>query len=334
METVACELCGSDRSHVILRQGDLTHSVSRDLFTVVRCEDCRICYLNPRPTAAEIGRYYPGEYFAPLPPRSRTDAERALKRFSGRIKRWIMEDFYGYPTSKKMGLGRWLRKLVLWPEKVRRLLRGRDILPWIGAGRVLDVGCGPGGNLATLQEQGWEVYGVEMSPAAVAQARVRVGDRIYAGTLETAPFADGFFDVVLFSHSLEHLFSPVDALTRARRLLRPEGLLVIAVPNAGSLEAKLFGPCWFPWQLPRHLYHFEQETLKRLLKRAGFRVVRFRTGVGTLFFMASLDQVWEQRFNRQPPMRKAIEKLLARPLCLAAGHLGHGTEMTVYAVKS
>jgi ubiquinone/menaquinone biosynthesis C-methylase UbiE len=69
----------------------------------------------------------------------------------------------------------------------------------------------------------YDVYGVEMSELAVAQARERVGDRIHLGTLETTPFNDESFDVILFSHCLEHLFSPSDALGRVRRLLKPEG---------------------------------------------------------------------------------------------------------------
>jgi SAM-dependent methyltransferase len=244
-----------------------------------------------------------------------------------------MEDFYGYPAPTSPGLLRSLRKVVFWPEKVRRVFRGREILPWRGQGRLLDVGCGPGGNLAMFQEQGWDVYGVEMSPAAVARARDRVGDRIHAGTLETAPFAEESFDVILFSHSLEHLFSPADTLAHARRLLKPEGMIVVTVPNAGSLETWVFGRWWVPWDPPRHLYHFVPGTLGRLLERCGFRVTRLRTGVGSLFFMASLERVWEHRWNRRLPARRFIEKLVARPFCLAAGHLGYGTEITVHAVK-
>jgi len=334
VETVACELCGSGRSYVVLRQRDLLLGVSNEEFTVVRCAVCGLRYLNPRPTREEIGLYYPEQYFPPSSPKERTGFEQAVKRFSGRVKQWIMEDFYGYPAAAPPGPLRRFRKVLLWPEKARRVFRGRDILPWMGQGRLLDVGCGPGGNLKTFLEHGWDVYGVEMSEVAVAQARERVGDRIHLGTLETAPFKDESFDVILFSHSLEHLFSPFDALGRVRRLLKPDGMIVIAVPNADSLEARLFGRWWFAWDPPRHLYHFEKATLNRLLERAGFRVVRLRTAVGSLFFMASLERVWTHRLGCSLPARKLIEKLIARPFCLAAGHLGYGTEITVYAVKA
>ena len=189
-------------------------------------------------------------------------------------------------------------------------------------------------NLETFQEHGWDVYGVEMSEVAVAQARERVGDCIHVGTLERAPFKDESFDVILFSHSLEHLFSPFDALGRVRRLLKPDGMIVIAVPNADSLEARLLSQSWFPCDPPRHLYHFGKAALTRLLERAGFRVVGLRTGVGSLFFMDSLERVCKPKCGVLLPGKRLIEKLIARPLCLIAGHLGYGTDITVCAVKA
>jgi SAM-dependent methyltransferase len=334
LETVACNLCEGRRSEQVLRQRDLLHGVSPDEFAVVRCLDCGLLYLNPRPTPAEISRYYPEQYFVQASPKTRTEVERVAKRFSGRITRWIGEDYYGYPSPTHHGVWRSIRKALLWPEKLRRVFCGRHIMPWVGQGRVLDVGCGTGGNLVTLQQQGWDVHGIEMSGTAVALARERVGDRIHHGTLETAPYADESFDVIFMSHSLEHMFSPVATLERLRGLLRPAGMLVIAVPNVGSLEAKLFGKWWVPWDPPRHLYHFEKETLRKVLERAKFKVSQMRTAVGTMFFMVSLERAWIQSGRKATlPARRLIEKLIAKPFCLVAGHLGYGTELTVHAVK-
>jgi SAM-dependent methyltransferase len=333
METVSCDLCGSCRAREVLRQGDLLHEISREIFTVVRCMDCGLGYLNPRPTAEEIGRYYPDQYFAPAEPGRKTGIEKSVKRFSRRVKRWIMEDFYGYPGAGRGSAWRILRKGILWPEQLRRRWVGRDLMPWIGGGRLLDVGCGPGGNLKVFQDQGWDVYGVEFSQAAAAQARARVGDRIHEGELETAPYEDETFDVIFLSHSLEHFLSPSRALMRIHRLLAPQGRLVIAVPNADSLEARLFGAAWVPWDPPRHLYHFTPATLRRLLEKCAFRAIRLRTGVGSHFFMVSLERQWRLRFGRPLPFKRLIEKLIARPFCLVAGHLGYGTELKVYAIK-
>jgi len=291
-------------------------------------------YLNPRPTLDEIARYYPDQYFTPAAPKSRTELEKQAKRFSRRVKQWIMEDFYGYPMVGSRRPWHTFRKALLWPEYLRRLWRGRDIIPWGGAGRLLDVGCGPGGNLAVFQEQGWDVYGIDFTPEAVQQARARVGDRIHAGTLETAPYKDGTFDVIFLSHSFEHFFSPSQALIRLRQLLAPKGRLVITVPNSASLEAGLFGPAWTPWELPRHLYHFSPVTIRHVLEKAGFRVAQLKTSVASHFFMVSLDRAWNKRFHRGLPMYRSIEKWGVSLLCRFTGHLGYGPEIMVHAVKA
>lgn len=128
METVACELCGSDRPRVFLRQRDLTHGVSDEEFTVVRRGVCGFLYLNPRPGLADMGPY-PTQYFSDLPPRSRTALEQSAKRVSQRIKRSIMKDYYGYSATATPSRWRRFRKVLLWPAKVHRIFRGREGSP-------------------------------------------------------------------------------------------------------------------------------------------------------------------------------------------------------------
>lgn len=310
-----------------MRQRDLTHGVSDEEFSIVQCAACRLLFLNPRPMPSEMGKFYPPQYFAPSAP----------PRKVSRIKQWVMEDFYSYPTASLPGFWRQVRKGLLWPAMILRLVRGREILPWIGQGRLLDVGCGPGRNMTAFKDQGWDVYGLDASDAAVTSAREQFGDRVSLGNLDSVRYQPRSFDVVLFSHSLEHMYDPLSMLKEAWRILTDQGRLVITLPNIGSLEARLFGRWWFPWELPRHLYHFDKATLARLLEQAGFRVVRLRTGVGSLFFMASLERVWAHKYTRPLPSRllwKLIERFVARPICLIAGHAGYGTEITVYAAKA
>ncbi|MEW6544057.1 MAG: class I SAM-dependent methyltransferase [Nitrospirota bacterium] len=323
MEGVVCELCGADQASVAFRQKDLLHRVSDEEFTVVRCGQCGFLYLNPRPTESEISRYYPSQYFGqPSPPRP----------FS-RVKRWIMEDFYGYPSIDPGG-PHWLRKLMLWPEMARRTITGRGLLPWVGQGRLLDVGCGHGVNAAMLAQQGWQVSGLDLGPEIVEQARTLLGDRVQVGDLLTVRYPDRSFDLVLMSHSLEHMYHLDRVLAEAKRILDDRGLLVIAVPNADSLEARLFGRWWVNWDPPRHLYHFTKRTLTRLLEHAGFSVTRIRTGVTPAHFMSSLERAWTHGFRRGLPGKRLIERFLVRPLCLAIGNAGYGTELIVHAAKA
>jgi SAM-dependent methyltransferase len=333
MELVLCDLCQSDQYEVVTRQHDLLLEVTHDEFTVVKCHRCDLVYLNPRPSRDLLVSYYPMVYYPPVQVKARPQLQQQAKKFSARIKRWVLEEYYGYPSASPVGRSRVLRRILLWPDKTLRELRGRQPLPWRGEGKVLDIGCGTGGNLKTLQDQGWEPYGIEISDAAAAHARELVAGTIHAGTLESAPFPPKTFDLILMSHSLEHLPSPADALRRVNQFLKDDGLLVVSVPNVNSLEYKLFGRWWFQLDTPRHFYHFDKRSLSAYLIKTGFRLTRFQTGVRTIFLMASLDRFWKHRFRKDVPLRKLIDRLVARPISLVAGYLDYGTEITIYAVK-
>jgi SAM-dependent methyltransferase len=117
------------------------------------------------------------------------------------------------------------------------------------------------------------VWGLEVSAPIAAEARRRLGDdRIHVGTLEDAPYAAGQFDLVTFWDVVEHLPDPVDALRRARRLLKPGGLLLIETQNVESRFARLMGRRWQHFKQAEHLWHFSPTTATRLLEAGGFRV--------------------------------------------------------------
>ncbi|MEO5865272.1 MAG: class I SAM-dependent methyltransferase [Nitrospiraceae bacterium] len=333
MESVVCDLCHSDQSEVVTRQRDLLLEVTNHEFTIVKCSRCGLIYLNPRPSKDLLGSYYPTVYYPPVQAKARPQFQQQAKKFSAQMKRWVLEDYYGYPPTASVGWPRIVRRILLWPDKTLRELKGRHPLPWRGEGKVLDVGCGAGGNLKALQDQGWEPSGIEISEVAAAHAREIVTGNIHTGTLESAPFSPQSFDLILMSHSLEHLPSPVDALRQVHRLLKDNGLLIVSVPNVNSLEFKLFGPWWFHLDPPRHIYHFDRHSLSGIMAQAGFWLTRVRTGVTGIFFMASVDRFWKHRFQKDVPFRKLIDLLIARPVSLIAGHLGYGTEITAYAVK-
>lgn len=140
-------------------------------------------------------------------------------------------------------------------------------------GRILDVGCGLGLFLLTLDTARWERYGLEVMPAAYQEAVRRLGaGRVRQAEITSAGFPPQHFDVVTFWDVLEHLPNPVAALQEAFRLLRPGGLTLLRLPNFASYLARHFGEDWYELALPYHLYHFTPATLTRLLVAAGFRV--------------------------------------------------------------
>jgi ubiquinone/menaquinone biosynthesis C-methylase UbiE len=136
---------------------------------------------------------------------------------------------------------------------------------------LLDVGAYTGVFVEIAAQHGWDAWGVEPSRWAVEQARAR-GLQIVQGTLETADLPEAHFDVVTMWDVIEHLTDPREALQRARRLLKPNGLLVVHTIDIESLFARLMGPRW-PWLMEMHLYYFSRRTLQTMLEKCGFRVL-------------------------------------------------------------
>ena len=332
METVTCILCGSTggRTRVVPYTGECNADAKNQTFTLITCY-CGFTYLNPRPTREEIKAYYPSEYYPPAELSSRTPVDRFFKRLSKTMKRGIREEFYGYPGASRSWVTRLLRRMVLYPEYWHLRFVGRDILPFKGQGRLLDVGCGPGRLLQELRGQGWDVHGVDFSSVAVSRAQ-SVGLNVKEGDLLTACFESDFFDVVIFSHSLEHVYDPVATLSEARRILKPGGWVLLYLPNVGSAEVALFGELWVAWDTPRHLFHFDKGSSARVLEMAGFLAAKAKTSTSKSSFLGSADRYFQDVVKSQRKHGSFLRHA-AGVGCLVLGHLGYGGELKVVAEK-
>jgi SAM-dependent methyltransferase len=133
------------------------------------------------------------------------------------------------------------------------------------SGPLLDVGSGDGVLLRALRAHGREAVGLE---------RTADSDGVLAHEITEFEDRMGGWAGVIFWHSLEHLHDPAAALDRAAALLAPGGVLVIAVPNLGSWQARCFGGRWFHLDLPRHLLHLPASTLRAGVEARGFRIER------------------------------------------------------------
>jgi SAM-dependent methyltransferase len=136
---------------------------------------------------------------------------------------------------------------------------------------LLDVGCGEGTFLRAARKQGWNVCGTELASAVDPYADLE----IFPGLDQVLrKFGTASFDAITMWHSLEHLRDPRSALRSAYELLKPSGTLLLAVPDAGGLQARVFRRQWLHLDVPRHLFHFGKRSLLRLLEDSGFRVER------------------------------------------------------------
>lgn len=144
----------------------------------------------------------------------------------------------------------------------RRLRLVRQALPG-SPGRLLDIGCGDGSFLVAARAVGWQVAGTELNPAPARAAGLDVREAVeeYGGAAQ--------FDCITMWHTLEHMRDIPSMLAQVAGLLKPEGRLIVAVPDFGGLQARLFGPAWLHADVPRHLYHFNRKALEYSLAVAG-----------------------------------------------------------------
>jgi 2-polyprenyl-3-methyl-5-hydroxy-6-metoxy-1,4-benzoquinol methylase len=268
-ESVRCDICGSDRTEHLYSVAECTGACTGEMFNLVKCRKCGLAYVNPRPTAEELPKYYPQEsYYA------YRGIENEKESLKSRIKNFLAEWAGGYKIDQsKRVFG--MTTLFTWIVKVgvRNVLIG--IVPYKKGARLLDVGCGNGGFLKWHKEHGWDVYGVEINEAAASIAQ-RAGLNVFTGEVAEANYPAHYFDVCTCIQALEHVPSPSALLRELHRVLKRNGLLLIGVPNFGCFDRKLFRQDWTPLEIPRHLYHFEVTTLRKLLETNGFEIEDIR----------------------------------------------------------
>jgi SAM-dependent methyltransferase len=233
---VACLLCREARLQPLLHACDRKHKAPRWDYHVVRCACCGLLFRHPGIRPERLGDLYSSGNYA------RFLAGKYTRR---RIRRY---------------------KVTMAP--FGRLFRS-------GQGRrLLDFGCGNGLFLDIAHRRGFDCYGVDLAADAVAVARQKPsGQHAYHGTPTDIPqLAAGGFDVVTMWSVLAHLAQPVDDLTMLRSLLAPDGVLLLLTVNAGSLKLKHDLDAWGGFTA-NHLAFFAPDTLRLLLRRAGFRAV-------------------------------------------------------------
>lgn len=140
-------------------------------------------------------------------------------------------------------------------------------------GKILDIGCGTGILLDSLKKYGYDVYGIETSVDGYLLSR-KHEDKIYNKFLKECKFPTGFFDIITLFHVLEHIPEPVNELLEIKRVLKPDGILIIEVPNIDSLGFRIFGKYWISLDSPRHMFHFNYSTLTAILIKNGFYILR------------------------------------------------------------
>jgi SAM-dependent methyltransferase len=300
-EDVKCALCGHDEAELLFTGRDRLHNVPGE-FDVVRCKNCSMVYLNPRPVWAEVEEYYPADY-APYAQGTAPPLQRLIQ--SGGLRR------------------------------KQRLVQNCKT-----SGSLLDVGCGSGDFIRFMaQSGGWTVFGLEQNAQAACSAAQISGAQVFCGRLEDADYAPRSFDVITMWHVMEHLADPRSALNTVRRWLKPDGRLVLAVPVLDSVDAKLFGPYWSGYDVPRHLFTYSVATLSSMLTCAGFASISTESFIGGCSAFRISLRFWSEERLRSRFLLRFVRtsshslffRLLMMPYFAVINKLGRGSTLVVTA---
>lgn len=327
LESVPCPLCGSKNAGIIISDAKELYIGLDEYFSAKKCRSCEMVWTDPRPTASTISYFYPNTagYYSP-----EKTVDNILTGKSSAFMH-ILKSNLGY-----VDLGDSQPSNYYW-FKSKYLIRKAKLLHipnWIPNGKLLDVGCSWGRYLKQMSQLGWDVYGVEFNAASVKHAQEKLGlTNVRQGQMENYQYPSENFDVVHLSMVLEHLHEPRRALKELAAALKPQGQLIVSVPDFSGLEFRAFGRFCYALQLPQHLNHFSPLTLTKILEETGFRVESITHQSVDRDFIASLG--YTKRYNRLLKLvsKPYIRKYLLKPAVFAFALMGLTSRMSIYARK-
>lgn len=303
LEYVKCCVCGQDNSTTLFENSDRLHN-KPGIFNIVKCLNCGLVYLNPRPT--NISAYYPNDY---------KPYNLEKEDFFELLNSKLMDSYYKDHRGLADMLKAFFYRLFYSPIPKQRV------------GRILDVGCGNGLSLYNLKKHNWDVYGFDMSEEAVNFAKQKFDlQNVKHCLVDFMEYPSEYFDVVTMSHVIEHLKEPAETLKKINSILKDDGLMVITTPNVNSFNFKFFGKYWFPLDTPRHLNLFSRSTINKILSANGFLLKKVGGDFSTDHFVKSVEYKFKIKHIRKI-------RFIFLPLTVLLLFLKKSDVLKFYAVK-
>ena len=232
------------------------YSVSGETFELIHNKTFDFLETRPQPSEEKLSEYYKSEDYI-----SHTDSKRNLFEKA-------------YHLIKGITLKTKLNLINSYSQKEKFLL---------------DVGCGTGDFLETAQSKGWYVLGIEPNEQARKIANRKTKNAVF-DSAHLSKVQKESFDVITLWHVLEHLPKLEDHIAVLKKLLKPHGVLIIAVPNYKSYDAKVYGTHWAAFDVPRHLWHFSKESIDKLMNLKKMKVIKTLPMFFDAFYVSLLSE--------------------------------------------
>jgi 2-polyprenyl-3-methyl-5-hydroxy-6-metoxy-1,4-benzoquinol methylase len=231
-------------------------SVSKETFALYRDETIDLVFTFPQPKEDQLAAYYESEDYI-----SHTDGTRSFFEKA-------------YQFVKQIALKKKLKC-------VNELQQCKGIL--------LDIGAGTGDFLAVAKQDGWQTIGIEPNDKAKKIAQNKGVQLIEATNL----LEDYSIDVITMWHVLEHVPNVENQIKEIKRLLKPNGSIIIAVPNFNSYDANYYDSFWAAFDVPRHLWHFSKKSIQSLFERENFHLEKTLPMLFDAFYVALLSEKYK-----------------------------------------
>ncbi|MCK4679401.1 MAG: class I SAM-dependent methyltransferase [Bacteroidales bacterium] len=253
----SCIICGEDQFTHYLDCKD--HFLSKQIFTIVECTGCGFRFINPRPFTGELGKYYKSE------------------------------SYISHSGTKKG----FINKIYLLARKFTQDRKYNIVQAFKSTGSILDIGCGSGELLKLFQKKGWKTVGIEpdelVRKTAINRYSLDIREEV---ALKKIP--DGAFDVITMWHVLEHVPDLIDRVKEVKRILKKDGILIVAVPNCNSMDAKIYGEHWAAYDVPRHLSHFTKDSIAMLFRNHGMVIAKILPMKLDAFYVSMLSEKYKR----------------------------------------
>lgn len=250
----------SDKKSSYLRVKD--YSISGEEFQLLYNNELDLLETFPQPEENKLSEYYKSDDYI-----SHTDTKRNLLE-------------YVYHTVREISLKRKLKLINSFKAESKTLL---------------DIGCGTGDFLETALKNNWEITGIEPNESARKIANSKTNNSVF-DTSELEKLQANSFDVITLWHVLEHLPHLENQVALLKRLLKPNGTLVIAVPNYKSYDAQYYKNFWAAYDVPRHLWHFSKTAIEKLFQVEKMSIVKTLPMKFDAYYVCLLSEKYKNGF--------------------------------------
>ncbi|MGL2965439.1 class I SAM-dependent methyltransferase [Flavobacterium sp. XGLA_31] len=231
------------------------YSVSKEIFELHHNPEYDLLITFPKPSLEKLPAYYESDDYI-----SHTDGKRSL-----------FERMYHF-----------IKNIAL-KNKVK-LINAQS-----PKGKLLDIGAGTGDFLVVAQSDGWETTGIE--PSAKAKSIALKKGVTFADNLMDLPSQS--FDVITMWHVLEHVPNLDEYLSELKRIIKPSGTIIVAVPNFKSFDAEFYGRHWAAYDVPRHIWHFSKTTIQKLFAEKEMKVTEVLPMKFDSFYVSLLSEKYK-----------------------------------------